>query len=67
MMFPKGNLREHHYLLGELTKTHFGFAGFLSFNSDFLLDAEVLLLLFHFLERAALFIFGHCGLGGSGE
>ncbi len=65
MMFPKVALREHHYLLGELTKSHFGFAGFLSFNSHFLLDAEVLLLLFHFLERAALFIFGHGGLGGS--
>jgi hypothetical protein len=65
MMFPKGNLREHHYLLGELTKSHFVFVDFLSFNSDFLLDTEVLLLLFHFLERAALFFLGHGGLGGS--
>ena len=65
MIFPKGNLREYHYLLGELTKSHFVFVDFLSFNSDFLLDTEVLLLLFHFLERAALFIFGHGGLGGS--
>ena len=65
MMFLKGNLREHHYLLGELTKSHFVFVDFLSFNSDFLLDTEVLLLLFHFLERAALFFLGHGGLGGS--
>ena len=65
MMFPKGNLREHHYLLGELTKSHFVFVDFLSFNSDFLLDTEVLLLLLHFLERAALFFLGHGGLGGS--
>ena len=41
---------------GNLRELHF---------SEILLDAEVLLLLFHFLERAALFIFGHGGLGGS--
>ncbi len=65
MMFPKGNLREHHYLLGELTKSHFVFVDFLSFNSDFLLDTEVLLLLLYFEEGATLFLFGHCRLRGT--